>query len=262
MGFGFGMVDREKNTLKSFLVRRTEQEFPQHRQRCARCWKSLVTCFCSQLKPFAAPFSFVIVQHLDEARNPIATARMAHLSIINSRLILDNDFSQNPEVDKLLSDSNRFHLMLYPSPDAVELDDVINGKFNSGDNQVFEDDKEIKPIVFWVLDTTWSYTNKMLRLSPSLKSIPMVKFDPDISSKFLIRRQPNEKCLSTIESIYLVIERWRKLYQETYTDHGALLQVFQYMVNQQLDFGRHPNNKRQCASKAARMAFKKVINTP
>jgi DTW domain-containing protein YfiP len=180
------MTAQETKTLKSFLAQRIEREVTQHRQTCPRCWKSLVTCFCSQLKPFTAPFSFVIVQHLDEARNPIATARMAHLSIINSRLILDNDFSQNRGVDKLLSDSSSTHVMLYPSPDAVELDDVLNGKFKPCDNQVFEDDKELKPLVFWVLDTTWSYTNKMLRLSPSLKSIPMVKFDPDISSKFII----------------------------------------------------------------------------
>jgi DTW domain-containing protein YfiP len=219
--------------LDQYLAKRARHNNPARRPTCAKCWKCLPTCYCAELKPFVSPLSFVIVQHLDEARNPIATARMAHLSILNSKLIMDKDFPANNEVDALLKNPGVENVMLYPGIDADSLESLLNKPTESS----------TRPPVFWILDTTWSHTSKMLRLSPSLKAMRKIKFEPDMSSQFQVRRQPNPKCLSTIESIYLVIERWRKLHDQNFADHQSLLKVFQYMVNQQLEFSRVEKNR-------------------
>lgn len=228
---------------QEYLLRRNALSPSEHRLKCDRCWKAVATCFCAQLRPFESPFPFVIVQHLHEARNPIATARMAHMSITNSRLIIDNEFSNNYAVEQLLAVPNVRNLVLYPSADALPIEEVFAEiSANPG----------AKRPTFWVLDTIWSHVPKMLRLSPALRSIPMVKFKPDIASRFQIRQQPNPNCLSTIESMYLVIDRFLKHQNIKTTDHHALIDVFQYMVQQQIHYGHVKNNRRQLLSQLRR----------
>ncbi len=152
------------------------------------------------------------------------------LSITNSTLIIDNEFSDHAKIKRLLARPDVTNLMLYPSEDALPLEQLFS-------DHVDDSHPTYKPLVFWVLDTTWSYANKMLRLSPALRDMPKVAFEPDRESTFRIRRQPHAKCLSTIESIFLVIDRWQKLKHETSTDHHSLMTVFHYMVNQQLNYG-------------------------
>ena len=228
--------------IEDYKARRSSFAAPPHRNTCPRCWKAMATCFCAELKPFESPVPFVIVQHLDEARNPIATARMAHMSVTNSTLIIDKNFANNDVVDRLLADKSKRNLMLYPSPDALPIE------------QIFEESREpgAKPPVFWILDTTWSYVPKMLRTSPALRSVPMVKFTPEGGSRFQIRKQPHPNCMSTIESMYVVIERFLKHEGKLMTEHQALIDVFQYMVDQQIRYGRERNDQRHLLTKAAR----------
>lgn len=201
--------------------------FPQ-RLVCSRCRKAVVACYCKALRPFTSPFGVGILQHPYEARNAIATGRMTHLSIENSKIFVDIDFSKNAAVNALLADQSLRHVMLYPSPEAIDL------------NQCFADasTNDVGQLFIWVLDAKWQHVNQMLRLSPNLRTIPMVMFNPDKESQFIIRRQPAAMCLSTIESIHLVIDRYFAQRDLPNQEHHALLDVFQYLVQQQLEFAR------------------------
>lgn len=201
--------------------------FPQ-REVCSRCRKAVVACYCKALRPFTAPFGVGILQHPYEARNAIATARMTHLSIKNSNIFVDIDFSKNMAINALLADQSLRHVMLYPSPDAMDLNQCF-GEANADDG---------RQLFVWVLDAKWQHVNQMLRLSRNLQSIPMVKFNPDKESQFIIRKQPAAICLSTIESIHLVIDRFFAHKSLPNQEHHALLDVFQYLVRQQLEFAR------------------------
>jgi len=231
--------------IQEYLSRRNAITEQSHRVTCRNCWKAIATCFCAEIRPFESPIPFVIVQHLHEARNPIATGRMAHLSITNSKLIIDNKFSNNRTVEALIADRGTRNLMLYPSPNAAPIEQILAETTAAPNSQ---------PPTFWILDTIWSHVNKMLRLSPALRSIPMVQFKPDSASRFQIRQQPDPECLSTIESIYLVIDRFLKHQQSQSTDHHALIDVFQYMVQQQIRFVSEKNNRRHLMSQINRLA--------
>ncbi len=208
------------------------------REVCPRCRKAAVACYCKALRPFTAPFGVGILQHPYEARNAIATARMTHLSIKNSQIFVDIDFSKNVRVNELLADRSLRHVMLYPSRDAVDLSECFGeadvetgaemGRETGGSRQLF----------VWVLDAKWQHVNQMLRSSPNLQAIPMVKFNPDRESQFIIRKQPAAMCLSTIESIHLVIDRFFAQKGLPNQEHHALLDAFQYLVQQQLEFAR------------------------
>jgi len=204
------------------------------REVCPHCRKAMVACYCKTLRPFTAPFGVGILQHPCEAQNAIATARMTHLSIKNSQIFVDIDFSENKRVNELLADKGLRHVMLYPSPDAVDLKEC----FGEAGADAREATGGGRQLFVWVLDAKWKHVNQMLRSSPNLQTIPMVKFNPDRESQFIIRKQPEAICLSTIESIHLVIDRFFAQKGLPNQEHHALLDSFQYLVQQQLEFAR------------------------
>lgn len=205
----------------------------------------MATCYCSKLKPFAAPFSFIILQHPYEAKRSITTARMAHLSLTNSRLIVGRDFQEHELVNELINDPSKRNYMLFPSSDAIEVDDL----FTLSDASQHE---ETKQPVFWVLDAKWAQVAQMLRYSPNIQAIPKVKFTPNRPSLFQIRKQPKPMCLSTIESVHIVIDRYFEFKGIKNQVHDGLIEVFQHLVDQQLEFARSRNNNRHWRAKLAR----------
>jgi len=209
----------------------------------------LVTCYCHLLRPFESPVAFVILQHSDEARNAIATARMAHLSMTNSRLFMDRSFAGNADVNALIADPSVRNYMLYPSLDATPVERLIDAAPGS-------DMPDPRPLVFWILDAKWSQVPKMLRLSPNVRTLPKVAFDPDRPSRFRIRKQPRPSYLSTIECIHTVIERFQEARGIESRAHDSLLDVFQYFVEQQLGFVDVEKDMRHRAAKMRRAARK------
>lgn len=199
-----------------------------------------MTCYCGSLKPFVAPFPVGILQHPYEQRNAIATARMAHLSIQNSRLFVGRDFTAHLGVNALLSDTTFRHVMLYPGPDAMDLDDCFQQSPVPDERELF----------VWVLDAKWQHVHQMLRMSDNVAKIPMVRFDPVHESRFIIRKQPKPFCLSTIESIHVVIDHFFKVRNMPNQEHHALLDVFQFLVQQQLEFARVRQDNRHIRNKS------------
>jgi DTW domain-containing protein YfiP len=90
--------------------------------------------------------------------------------------------------------------------------------------------------MLWVLDAKWGQVPQMLRRSTNLRGIPFVQFRPTLQSQFRVRRQPDRHCLSTIESIHYVIDRYCTLNGGNDRRHDALLDVFRYLVEQQIEF--------------------------
>lgn len=231
--------------VAEYKARRAAMVEPRHREICPQCRKAVPTCYCHALRPFVAPASFVILQHYEEARNAIATARMAHLSIRNSEIIVGRSFAGHPRVDALIAAPERRNVMLYPSPDAMPIEALLE-----------DGARDPRPLAFWVLDAKWAQVPKMLRLSPNVRAIPMVRFTPDRASFFQIRKQPHPSYLSTIESIFLVIERLQRAQASSSTAHHALIDVFRYLVEQQLAFVDVDRDVRHRAAKALRRSRK------
>jgi DTW domain-containing protein YfiP len=211
------------------------------RPTCPRCRKAQRTCYCHVLRPFTPPVDFVILQHYDEARNAIATARMAHLTLNDSRLLMDNHFGGDPRVDALIARTDVRNVLLYPGRDAEPLAAVIAAP-------------DPRPPVFWVLDAKWSKVPKMLRLSPNVRALPMASFTPERASGFQpVRRQPAPACVSTIEAIHQVIDQVLRFRGDPSRAHDALLEVFQHFVRQQIDFV-NPHDQRHAAARERRAA--------
>ena len=192
------------------------------REICLRCRRARSQCYCDQIVPVRAEPWFVILQHPRERRKGIGTARMAHLSLPDSRLLEGVDFSEHPALNEWLVDPRFQPVILFPGPRSFDLSaetpDARRERFPSS-----------KRLLIFVIDGTWSCALQILKKSRNLASLPQVKFAFDGESEYRIRRQPLPHCLSTIEAIHRILE---------ILDPGcspeSLLTPFRWMVSEQV----------------------------
>ncbi len=207
----------------------------QHRTLCLQCRKSAAACLCKHLQPFATHTHFVILMHPKEARKEkVGTGRLTHLSLINSRIIVGENFDDNREVQSLLTDANYFPVILYPGKNAISLE-TSELKLDAN-----------KKLLIFVIDGTWACAKSMMRDSVCLHNLPRLSFANDKKSIFSIKQQPSNYCLSTIESIYKVLEglKIRKVEDFTEVHHQNLMSLLEHMCKFQKECAADPARQR------------------
>ena len=172
---------------KEFLSRA-----PRYRDLCLSCRQPKFSCYCRHIQSFDAKIDFVILIHPIEVRRRIATGRMSHLCLHNSRLIRGQDFTGSTEVNEILADQNRHCVILYPGRNSMDLTRL------DADSRASLFPREKKLTVF-VVDGTWLTAKKMMSRSQNLLPLPRISFTPQTISRFRVRKQPNQLCYSTIE---------------------------------------------------------------
>lgn len=158
------------------------------------------------------------------------TGRLTHLSLPNSELYIDIDFSGHKAVNALIENKNNLCYLLYPGKESLSLN-----------TQPI--DAHAKQLVIFIIDSTWPCSVKMLRLSKNLQRLPKLSFTHSKSSRFQIKEQPKEFCLSTIESTLTVLELLNDQGMEK-IDNGSLetfLDPFLSMVEYQLECIARPD---------------------
>ncbi len=210
-----------------------QAETKRFRTLCGTCLQPERTCYCAHIQAFDPGLRFVILIHPIERRRRIATGRMSHLCLKNSKLIAGHDYTYNTSVNRLLADTYSHSVILYPGPQSENLSHhtpaQIDGLFPPG-----------KTLNIFVIDGTWNTARKMLRYSENLKSLPRICFTPTRPSNFRVRKQPKPECYSTLEAIHHTLELLgpSRGFDIASGRHHNLLYVFDKMVEQQLEFIR------------------------
>lgn len=209
------------------------------RSKCYKCYRPLSSCMCSHIKRVKTETKFIILMHPKEfKKTKNGTGHLTHLSLSNSELFIDVDFSDHTIINSLIEDGNNACYVLYPGKDSVNLN-----------TQHIE--ARDKQLVLFLIDSTWPCSVKMLRLSKNLNLLPKLSFTHTKSSQFKIKEQPKEFCLSTIESTLTVLEllndRGLEKIEQSCFNH--FLDPFNSMVEYQIE----------CASrlKGEQVRFKK-----
>ena len=85
-----------------------------------------------------------------------------------------------------------------------------------------------------------------MKLSRNLHAIPKLSFTPEQCSQFHIKKQPAKECLSTIESVDLLLKILQKQHIEDIPKEASLhfLKPFKQMVAYQLDKAQKERNIR------------------
>ncbi|MBC7458958.1 MAG: DTW domain-containing protein [Bdellovibrionaceae bacterium] len=212
------------------------QEAPQYRTLCTTCIQPQFGCYCAQVNTFDSKINFVVLIHPIEAKRRIATGRMSHLTLNDSHLIQGQDYTQDRYVNNLINDSEYHSVILYPGHQSKNVS-PLNREEKAA---LFPTDKKLR---IFVIDGTWATARKMVRLSENLKQIPRICFTPAKPSNFRVRKQPGAECYSTIEAIHHTIELLgdSQGFNTSTREHDHLLNVFDYMVERQLEFIRESN---------------------
>lgn len=183
---------------EQYIKRKTQlKDNRKERDTCYKCYRPVKACFCQEILPFQTNSKIVLLMHpLESKKSHIGTGRMAHVALKNSEIIIDKDFDDNPRFIQLLDSEEYFPVLLYPGPESLNInDEKLPQDFFTGK----------KPLIF-ILDGTWPCAKTMMKNTKKLHSLKSISFNFNTESKFSIKQQPAKYCLSTIESIYYLLQ--------------------------------------------------------
>ncbi|MGD9941221.1 MAG: DTW domain-containing protein, partial [Clostridia bacterium] len=109
-----------------------------------------------------------------------------------------------------------------------------------------------KQLVVFIIDATWSCSRAVLRASPGLLDLPRLMFRPREKSRWIIKKQPADWCLSTIEAIHELLLALEAAGLDCYPDKQRLLAVFAAMQTYQIERAAAGYNPRRKTKKAER----------
>lgn len=194
---------------------------------------------------------FIFLMHPKEYKQEkAATGRLTHLCLSNSEIIMGVSFEQDERVAALLADPGNYNVLLYPGAGAKNL---TAGALTASELQG-------RRLVVFLLDATWSCARKMLKLSPVLQHLPRVVFSAQTSSRYIIKQQPQEGCLSTLEAVHEVLGALASHGLDRYEQPTQLLSLFQRMQDFQMRCAEDPTRAGYRRT-PARPVAERVTNT-
>ena len=228
------------------------EEVKNPRIKCYKCMRPSCTCICKHTRPIETNTRFVILMHPKEyKKEKNGTGHMTNLQLENSEIIVGVDFTNNNRVNKILDQGESSSFLLYPGKDNFNLSIRKSSETNTFLGS--------KPTIF-LLDGTWPCARKMLKFSTNLQALPRVSFDNTITSKFVIKQQPDSLCLSTIESIYTVLNLLNTANIEDCETTDFLL-PFEKMIEFQLKSILNPDNKHYRSNANRTLVTKNMYKT-
>ena len=223
------------------------------REMCYRCFWPKSLCWCPTLQPMETRTRFAFLMHPKEFKEEKAgTGRLTHLCLPNSVIHMGKTFEGHEEVQEMLADQRYHPVLLYPGRDALNLSEVggaLGGAQAAGGDAVVALLLELqralhhRTLLVVILDATWSGARKMLRLSPCLQRLPRIMFTPATPSRYVIKQQPQEGCLSTLEATHELLIVLEQAGLDHYALPEQLLGVFQRMQDYQLKCAADPNRQ-------------------
>lgn len=219
------------------------------RIKCYKCMRSSSTCICKHINPLQTKTRFIILMHPKEyKKEKNGTGHITNLQLENSEIIVGVDFTNNNRVNEILTKEKSCSFLLYPGKDNFNLSIRKSSEINSfvGNSSYI-----------FILDGTWPCARKMLKLSKNLQKLKRVSFDNKIKSKFIIKQQPASLCLSTIESVYTVLNLLKKGGLEQCETKDFLI-PFEKMVDYQLEYILNPNSKNYCSTANREITIKNM----
>ena len=178
---------------------------PAKRPICAICLRPQSTCICRWITPVAHQVEVVVLQHPLEAGNAKGSARLLHLSLPRSVLVIGETFAEaalqvlisvplHPQA-QARAKPPKYTLLLYPdSPQDPALGMPAPPALAP---ERLRDPSRLRLIV---LDGTWRKSRKLLYLNPLLQHLPRLALRDMPASSYRIRKAHKPDQLSTLEA--------------------------------------------------------------
>jgi DTW domain-containing protein YfiP len=196
------------------------------RATCATCLRAQAACICRWIAPVVSGVDVLVLQHPLEVGNAKNSARLLHLSLPGSTLVVGEAFEQSG-LAALLHGGGRAPVLLYPeTPGDASLGivpaPIVEPASLGGPGRVR----------LVVLDATWRKSRKMLYQNPALQALPRLALRDMPESNYRIRKAQAPGQLSTLEATAYAL-------MQLHGDAGPfqpLLAAFDGFVTQQAAF--------------------------
>ncbi len=197
------------------------------RSMCYRCFWPQPLCWCGSITPLRTKTKFVFLMHPEEFKHvKAATGRLTHLCLTDSEIHMGVGFDEHEAVQALIADPGNFPVLLYPGPEAR---DLSRGEFPA-------EELGGRRLVVILLDATWRLARRMWKFSPSLQRLPRIMFSGATPSRYVIKRQPEPGCLSTLEATHETLLALERAGLDRYERPDELLGLFARMQAVQMRF--------------------------
>lgn len=187
------------------------------RLHCYRCDKPAIACLCARIPHVNNRTPIAILQHRRESRHAIGTVRIAELGLERCHVeIVPASASSGRERPAWLPANAG---LLYPGPDSRDLADL---------------DAAERPQALVILDGTWHQARQLFRDHAFLRDLPRFRLSPAAPSRYRIRREPAQHCISTIEAIVQALT----LLEPELVEVDALIGAFDALIDDQIENAR------------------------
>ncbi|WP_295955811.1 tRNA-uridine aminocarboxypropyltransferase [Rhodoferax sp.] len=161
-----------------------------HRPLCATCLRPQSTCICPWVTPTAHAVEVLVLQHPLEVHQAKGSARLLHLSLPHSRLVVGEAFAT-----PAWPEDGQHTLLLYPDTPLDTAPDLQTPP--PLPPEWLQDPSRLRLVV---LDGTWRKSRKMLYQSPPLQALPRLALCGLPPSQYRIRKAHLRDQLSTLEA--------------------------------------------------------------
>ncbi len=192
------------------------------REVCAGCGRPPIQCLCDYLplEKLSLNTHVLVLQHpVEFRRKTISTTPLLKLVLEHVQVLVGRSF--DTQLDKILENAmseGMTPLLLFPGSDAITLEDTdalevidqyrqahILTKEQGGKNSLTKSSTKGNQYLLIIVDGTWTQARRMVRYSPILmEKCQQIQFTSTAASTRSIydpiRKQPDSKCLSTLES--------------------------------------------------------------
>ncbi|WP_193072861.1 tRNA-uridine aminocarboxypropyltransferase [Pseudomonas sp. FME51] len=182
------------------------------RPRCAQCCRPMELCLCHLLPSLTPRTEILVIQHPDERKHALNTARLLVAGLTNAQLLIVEQLPLH-WVERITDLEWRTEL-LFPGLDVPVL---MPAKADT------------RPRRLILLDGTWRKARKLLYLNPLLQQLPQVALPEGLTSRYRLRKAAAADALSTIEAGTMALQML-----EPETDFTDLLRPFDALIEGQI----------------------------
>ncbi|KAA0719642.1 DTW domain-containing protein 2 [Triplophysa tibetana] len=207
-------------------------EITERRPTCHTCCRPVKVCLCPYLPahPLDVSTCLYIVQHPAEESRVLRTVPLlaACLPPVKCKVFIGRRFTdeRHPELAAVCKDAHT--LLLYPGADAADLEDLASDFTTTAHNVI-------------LIDGTWSQAKDMF-LRNSLFRLPkQVQLRSFSSSQYVIRTQPTNMCVSTLECAAVALS----IMEKNQNIQEVLLKPLQALCSFQLQHGAQIHHSKE-----------------
>lgn len=177
-----------------------------------RCQRPPSHCLCPYVTTVSNRTRVLILQHPDESRHPLNTARLAVLGLSNAELLVGEYF---PELDEIIAAASSALLLFPPDNDAVALMPTTHSS--------------LSPDLLIVPDGTWRKARRIVNANPVLGMLRRLSLPAAQPSRYRVRKAREAAALSTIEAVVRALAML-----EPGQDFQPVLNPFDMLIEQQI----------------------------